>query len=550
MSDPREVPRRTFARLLWRLAELTRASEARRSFRSKAFARAVWSLDEFPVSLGMDRDEMLRVDGIGPGVAGLIEEFEETGRISTLERLERELPSEAGRFRRLPRMSPRIQRDLKSRRIETRAELRLALASDEFVDSVAGLGRATADLWAGILSMPPSATAAPAHEAWVTASSLASHVAEHTAAWVDVAGEVRTVAEWVEELLLVVTTSDYELAHEFLATTAVLGSVAAEANKRITGVSLSGMRVVIELAAPEESGTALVRATGPPAHLTIADDTAFSTEHEVYEAAGYPWIPPAARSLPMDLGSQVVFVEELRGDLHLHSEASPDGRLSLDDIAAEADERGYEYVLITDHTIGLRFGGLDSEALRRQALAIQAVQERHDVRILHGAELNIGPSGGLDVDDDTLHLLDFAVAGVHSHFSQTRAQQTARLVTAMTHPVVKILAHPLGRRIGIRPAIDVDLEQVIDVAIAQQVALEVNGHRDRLDLPRHAIEEAAWKGALFAANSDAHRRAEIGNVENAVAVLQGAGVRGDQIVNCWPFADLETWSQRANMRVG
>lgn len=544
MSDTREVPRRLFARMLWRLAELTRASEPRRSFRSKAFARAVWSIDELPVSLEIERDGLLQVEGIGPGVASLIEEFRATGAISSLEKLELELPYEAGRFRRLPRMSPRMQRDLKAHGIETRSELRAALQSDDFVDSVAGLGRATADLWVRILSLPPSTTAVPAHEAWLAARSLASHLSAHTSQWVDVAGAVRTLVEWVEELSFVVATSDHERMIEFLETTAVLATVSRDGRRQMSGVSLPGMRVVIEMAAPEESGTALVRATGPVEHLAIIDDTPFSTEHEVYKAAGYTWIPPAARALPVDLASQVVLADEVRGDLHLHSEASPDGRMTLDEIAGEADERGYEYVLITDHTIGLRFGGLDAVALHRQAAAIQTAQGRHRVRILHGAELNIGPTGELDLDDETLELLDFAVAGIHSHFSLTRPEQTARILTAMTHPVVRVLAHPLGRRIGIRPAIEVDLDEVIEAAVAHGVALEVNGHRDRLDLPRRAIEKAAWQGGLFAANSDAHRLTEIANVENAVAVLQGAGVRGDQIVNCRSLSELERWFQR------
>lgn len=542
---PGESPRRGFAGDLWHLADLVRAAETRRSFRSKAFARAIWSLDEVDPSLQLDRDDLLAVPGIGPGVAGLIAEYRQQGFLTELSKLEREFPREAGKIRRLPRMTPRIQRDLKLRGVETRADLRFAIESAAFGDSLTGVGPLTLELWKTVLASPPSDTAIPAHEAWVTATALASHISSGTGAWVDVAGEVRRVEEWVETLTLTVATTDRPRVARFLAETSVLAG-SDVGGPHITATTHSGVAVAVDVGAPEEAGTMLLIATGPPEHVaTIETEGSQPTEHEVYKAAGFGWIPPPARVLPVDLGSQVVVAEEVRGDLHVHTHASPDGRLSLDEIAATALEHNYEYVLITDHTIGLRFGGLDASALHRQADEIADTRTRHPgLVMLHGAELNIDRYGELDIDEQGLELLDFAVAGLHSHFGLGRTEQTERLIAGISHPVVKVLAHPFGRRIGVRPGIEVEFDQVIDAAVGLQVALESNGHRDRLDLATPWVEKAAERGAVFAANSDAHRSPELANTTTALASLQRAGVSGDRVVNTWPTDRLLGWAAR------
>jgi DNA polymerase (family 10) len=161
--------------------------------------------------------------------------------------------------------------------------------------------------------------------------------------------------------------------------------------------------------------------------------------------------------------------------------------------------------------------------------------------VLHGAELNIDRDGGLDIGDEGLALLDLAVAGLHSHFDLGREEQTARVLTAMRHPVVRILAHPTGRRIGIRPAVDLDVEAVIAAAVDHGVALEVNGHRDRLDLSADHATAALSAGAMLAANSDAHRMGELGNVANSVGTLQRAGVPPASVVNTLPVARFWDW---------
>jgi DNA polymerase (family 10) len=359
--------------------------------------------------------------------------------------------------------------------------------------------------------------------------------------------------EWVGPIELVAAVEDEAGGRKFLESTAVARFLGYDESGETILRSHEGVEIRAHVVSPAEGGSRLLGVTGPPDHALSVMEAAggiHASESDLYAAGGRVWVPPPARALPDEVAAEVVRLGDVRGDLHLHSALSPDGRLSLEEILLEAVDRGYEYVLITDHTSGLRFGGLDEAGLEAQAAAIETTRSSFpDLVVLHGAELNIARDGSLDIDDATLSRLDLAVAGLHSFFDLDRSEQTERLVTALSHPVVRVLAHPTGRRIGARPGVDLDLEAVIAAAVEHDVALEVNGHRDRLDLSAVDAEVAVSAGALLAANSDAHRIGEMDNVANAVATMQRGGVRPESVVNTWPASRFVPWARREAARI-
>lgn len=544
VGDAAPPPRRELAGLLWRLADLVQAAERRRSFRAKAYRRAVWSLDDLPPDLDVGRDDLLATPGIGPGVASLIDEYRSTGQISQLIPLEEAYPSDSAALRRLPRMTPAILRQLHlGLGVDDSSDLLAAIESGA-IATVRGLGPATAALWEQIMMLSPGPEFAPAHRAWAEAQAFRSHLSTRLDCRVEVAGSIRRVEEWVDRIVLVAVTPERDTPVAFLTTSAVFAEMQARAGDTWSGTTHSGLIVTVECTPPEAAGTVLLWATGPSQHAASVTHQSFPTELDAYRSADLPLIPPPARGLPIETAATVVAVEEVKGDLHLHTDSSPDGRMSLETVLRTAVEMGYIYVLITDHTLGLRFGGLGGDDVVAQAAAIDAMRPGFpELTVFHGAELNIGLDGSLDLDDDALQVLDFAVAGVHSHFQLDRDTQTARVIQALQHPKVKVLAHPFGRRIGIRRALAVDMDAVIDVAIGNGVALESNGHRDRLDLPADWIGRAAVRGALFTADSDAHRVEEMPNVANAVATLQRAGVTASQVVNTFALDEFTEWAR-------
>jgi DNA polymerase (family 10) len=538
-------PRQSLGAALWRLSDLVRADEGRRSFRAKAYRRAVWSLDDVAPDLTDSPEMMLAVPGIGPGVLKLIDEFRSKGEIALLERLDALYPQDVARLRRLPRMTPALLRSLKTELGVDQAVDLIVAAESGGVETMKGVGPATAERWARILELAPGPRAIPAFQAAALAEAFERHLAHHLGGATWVTGSVRVLDEWVETIDIVAETSDPARAEQFFSETSVARYLGRLEGDRARLETHDGVGLRVHVTNPGRAGARLVETTGPSDHAAallagVEDDNL--TELDIYALSGRVWIPPPARGLPEATASGVVRLAEVRGDLHVHTDRSPDGRMSLVEVLAAGVDRGYEYVLITDHTSGLRFGGLDPQALRRQRADIDSVRSRFpDLLVLQGAELNVDRDGGLDVDEEGLALLDMAVAGVHSHFDLDRAEQTARVLTAMRHPKVRVLAHPTGRRIGIRSAIEVDLEAVFATAVEHGVALEVNGHRDRLDLSAPLATAAVAAGAVLAANSDAHRVGEMGNVANSVATMQKAGVGPVSVINTLPVDRFRDW---------
>ena len=540
------TPRQEFGEALWRLSDLVRADERRRSFRAKAYRRAVWSLDDLAPDLSDPSEKTLSVPGIGPGVLRLIEEFRESGGLDLLERLQQLYPADSARIRRLPRMTPAILRALKGEvGVDTSTELIGAIEAGG-VEALKGVGPATAERWALTLQLAPTPASIPSFQAYVLADALGKHVLRHIRGTLEVAGAVRRGDEWVETIDLVSGIDDIVAGREFLEGTAVARFAGIGPREEIVLKTHEGAGARVHLVPPSEQGRRLLEVTGPAGHagpLLAGITEEGLTESEIYERNGRLWVPPPARALDPEIAKDVLRNGQIKGDLHLHTDLSPDGRMSLFEIAAEATEREYEYILISDHTIGLRFGGLDSAGLEHQREIIEETRARFpDLLVLQGAELNIGRDGSLDIDDEALSRLDFAVAGVHSNFDLDRFEQTARVLKALSHPAVRVLAHPTGRRIGNRPAIDLDIDAVIAAAVENHVALEVNGHLDRLDLSAEHAMRAVVGGAVLAANSDAHRIGEMGNISNSVATMQRAGIIPSSVVNTMSVGAFREWS--------
>jgi DNA polymerase (family X) len=545
-SPDSSTPRQDLGEALWRLSDLVRADERRRSFRAKAYRSAVWSLDDLAPDLSDPSEKALSIPGIGTGVLRLIEEFRDKGTLELLERLEQLYPAESARIRRLPRMTPAILRALKGELgVDTSTDLIRAVEA-EGVEALKGVGPATAERWAATLQLAPSTASIPSFQAQVLADALGKHLIRHLGGTVHAAGAVRRGEEWVETVDLVSGIDDVGAGRAFLEATAVARVVGNGPSGEIVLQTHEDAEARVHLVPPSQLGRRLLEVTGPDRHarpLLTGINADGLSESEIYERNGRPWVPPAARALDPEIVESVIRNGQIKGDLHLHTDLSPDGRMSLFEIAAEAMDREYEYILITDHTSGLRFGGLDSAGLERQRVMMEEARaEFPDLLVLQGAELNIDRDGSLDIDDEALSRLDFAVAGVHSHFDLDRFEQTARVLKALGHPVVRVLAHPTGRRIGNRPAIDLDIDAVIAAAIENQVALEVNGHRDRLDLSAGLAATAVSAGAVLAANSDSHRIGEMGNVANSVATMQRAGIAPSSVVNTMSVGAFRKWA--------
>jgi DNA polymerase (family X) len=273
------------------------------------------------------------------------------------------------------------------------------------------------------------------------------------------------------------------------------------------------------------------------------------TEEDVYRALDLPWIPPELREDDGELERadagelpELVTRDDLRGDLHDHTDRSGDGRVTLEDLVAAAVELGLDYLAITDHAEDLSINGISREEMLRQRRELRELEERRgDIRLLHGAELNIGIDGSVDYDAEFLAGYDWLVASVHSHFRRPAREQTARIVAAMRHPSVTAIGHLQGRMLGRRAGIELDLDAVLDAAVETGTALEINGNLRRLDASAEVIREGAARGVTFVISSDAHAIPELDNLRHGVANARRGGLPRDLIANTWPTERFLGW---------
>jgi histidinol phosphatase-like PHP family hydrolase len=235
-------------------------------------------------------------------------------------------------------------------------------------------------------------------------------------------------------------------------------------------------------------------------------------------------------------------VDQYCGDLQMHSEWS-DGAPTVEEIADACVERGYQYAAVTDHSYGLKIaGGMSMAEAAAQRLVIDGVNARYGgrFRLLQGIEANIDAAGHLDLTPDEATTFDVVLAAPHSRLRRND-DQTDRMLAALQHPTVRILAHPRGRMSGSRAGLIANWQAVFEAAAERGVAIEIDGDPARQDLDYTLGRQALTFGCVFALDSDAHTTAQLSYAETALAHARLAAIPVDRIVNCWPLERLLAW---------
>jgi histidinol phosphatase-like PHP family hydrolase len=244
------------------------------------------------------------------------------------------------------------------------------------------------------------------------------------------------------------------------------------------------------------------------------------------------------------LASHPDWMDAYRGDLQMHTTWS-DGAEALEVMVSTAVERGYEYVAVTDHSVGLPIAhGMSEEKLRKQWRAMDdlSVSLPQGFSVLRGLEMNLSPEGTGDMSDEVLRGTDVVLGAFHSRLRVTE-DQTERYLRALANPNVNVLAHPRGRRYDVRYGLHADWERVAQAAAERDVAIEIDSWPDRQDLDVASLRFVAEAGCRVAIDTDAHKPHELAFVEFGLAAAIRAGIRPDRVVNFLPRDELLAWSR-------
>ena len=570
------------ARALARIATLLEIDGAN-PFRVRAYkegARVVENHGEALAGIAGEPGALEALPGIGKGIAQNIRELVASGHTEPLEELSKKYPDDVVGFTELQGLGPkRVKTLFDTLGIRTRAALEKAAKAGELRD-LPGFGEkveqnvikslATASQWSGRVLLA---------SAWPLAHALADRVrALKGVTQVELAGSFRRRRESVGDLDLLVCGGDAGEVMRAFTTHESVADVLGQGDTKSSVRLASGLQVDLRVVPEASFGAALLYFTGSKEHnielrklaiergwslneygLTHGERVvAARTEQDVYRALGLAWIPPELRESRGEIElardgrlPALVSLEDLRADLHMHTTRS-DGRDSIDAMVEAALAHGYEYMAITEHSKALAMAnGFDAARVRKSVGEIAAARKRHPrIQILHGLEVDILGDGELDLDDDTLALLDWVIISIHSRFDMTPEAATARALRAVSNPMVHAFGHPTGRLIGSREPVPFDVARVAEAAAARGVAMEINASPDRLDLSDVHARLAREKGCRFVIDTDAHAVGQLDQLRYGVFQARRAGLTKGDVLNALPWEKFRSGLARPRAGAG
>jgi DNA polymerase (family 10) len=550
-------------------AELTQITGGD-AFRARNYEKAARSVRGWGEDIGqLDARALRAIPGVGASIAAKIAEYRDTGSIKALDELRAQIPPGVLELTRVPGLGPKralqLSRDLGVQSVD---ELAAAIKAGR-LDGLAGFGAKSEERIASGIEVYRQGRErvlldVASHLATTMVAALAAVPGTQRCTY---AGSLRRMRETIGDVDILAAAGDSApLMAAFIAQPEVAGVIASGPTKTSIRTA-SGLQVDLRVVPLDAWGAALQYFTGSTAHnvavrqiavrkkLRLSEYGLFEvetgqlivsrTEEEVYARLGLAWVPPAMREDrgEIEAASQgeiprLVRENDLKGDLHTHTNLT-DGVASLQDMVAAAVRRGYEYYAITDHAPDLFMQRMTDEKMLAQRDRVRALDA--DTELLHGTELNIGPDGSVDWDEDFLAGFDLCVASVHSHFDQPRAEMTRRFITACENPRVNVIGHPTARRIGRRPPVDVDFGELFRACARTGTALEINASPQRLDLPSDHIRAARDAGVKFAIDSDAHAVSDLANMPYGVGTAQRGWLTPDDVINTWPLDRLRAF---------
>ena len=542
-------------------------------FRVRAYRNAARSVETLPKPAGellAEGTDLSSFPGIGGAIAEKIQQLVETGTISQLDSLKKEIPEELLELLKIPELGPRRVGDLyRHLGVESVDDLRKA-ADENKIDDVPGFGKKLTDSIRRNLGKLREGTEERRillSEAQEIADALVAYLRDGgEVERIEVAGSYRRRKETIGDLdILVIAESDSGIMERFVSYDGVQ-EVISHGDTRSSVVLRGGTQVDLRLLDAGSYGSALMYFTGSKEHnvalRSIAQNKGYkvseygiyrdeervagATEEDVFGALGMAWVAPEIRE---NLGEveaartgelpDLIDLTQIKGDLHAHTNWS-DGMFSLDEMARAAMERGYAYLAVTDHSKGLTVAnGLDEERLHKQVDEISRLNQGFsDFRLLAGTEVNINKDGSLDLHDDVLARLDVVVCSIHSNLDLPKEEQTERILRAMENPYCAIIGHPTGRQLGKRPGYELDLERIFEAAGKHGVILEINAQPERLDLRDAHARLAGKAGIPVAISTDAHSTRNLDYMRFGVSQARRAWLSATDVVNTRGVTEL------------
>jgi len=564
------------AKIFEEIADLIELQEGN-AFRIRAYRSAAQSINNLSQRLEdmvAEGQDLSKIPHVGGSTAEKVHEILETGTCKRLEELREETPEELAEVMQIPGLGPRKAMQLhQALNVKSIDDVKKACEQHK-VRGLEGMGAKTEEkILKGIQTLATASGRFLYNEARDHVESIGRHLdgIEGIDQW-EVAGSFRRGKETIGDLdILIQAKNRKKVADEILGHPEI-DEIIGHGEEKVSIRLGSGLQIDFRFFDPEAFGAALMYFTGSKAHNIalrkraaanhwklneyglFKDDTllAGKTEEAVYKKFKFPWIPPELRedrgefeAADEDRLPDLIKADDLRGDLHSHTKAT-DGANTIEEMAQAAQDRGYKFLAVTDHSKAVRVArGLDAKRLKKHAEDVrQVASSLKNFWLLAGIEVDILKTGKLDLPEKVLAGLDWVVASIHYYHDLDEKAMTDRLVAAAKSGVVHCLGHPCARIIGKRDPIQFDVDKVFAACKENNVAVEINAQPTRQDLPDTFCQRAKEAGLKFTIDTDAHKDTDLDFMYLGVNVARRGWLEKKDVLNTLTPNQLKKRLQR------
>lgn len=523
-------------------------------FRAKAYKKAADAISmlNVPISTLIAEGTLRNISGIGKGISSTLVSWEQ-GDFTGLEELTDRLPAGLPELLKVPGLGIKRIRELQLKGIETLEDLNTALDKGKLITFKGLTARFEARIRKAIADIIEGRGRILLNRAFDIAMHM-NEIFQLNTIDACVTGELRRTEETISSIdYLVSDDNDAELK---------LKNIFCDQIIKSDGILTINMRkapkIKIHLTDKKAHGISLFITTGSIGHfekirvhslingyeITEAGifrngDPCFpGTEENLYKMIGLSYIPPETREGINEIGFAagrafpvLIDGKDTIGTIHNHTTYS-DGRASLTEMAQMAQEMGYKWIGISDHSITAHYaGGMSEKSLRRQHAEIDALNIKTGIRVFKGIECDIQQDGSLDYGYDVLNSFDFVIASIHTQMDMDEGQMTQRIITAVRNPATSMLAHPTGRLLLARSPYEVDMDAVLEECLTNKVIVEINANPQRLDLGWRSVNEFITAGGMVAISPDAHDVAGLNDMRFGLMMARKAMVEPHSCIN-------------------
>lgn len=542
-------------------------------FRVRAYERAAQNIEnlDYDIDRAVKEDKLTSIPGIGKDLAGKIKEIVLTGKLKYYEQLKKSFPEGVFQMMRISGLGPKTVKLFYDKlKIDTISKLEKAARQGK-LRVLEGIKEKTEEnVLRGIEIIKKARARVMISEALEAAGPFLGALKKmKEAKVVELAGSIRRGKETIKDIDILVGSENHGAVIDKFVALPFVKRVLARGLTKSSVISQEGMQVDLRVVDEKSFGAALLYFTGSKdfnVHLRrlamkkgykINEYGVFKgnkyiagrSEKDIFSLMKIGYIQPELRENRGEIEAAIqgclpccVELKDIKGDLHIHSKYS-DGVLSIEEIAQKAEELGYEYIAVTDHSQSLKVAqGLSKDTVYKKIKEIKKVNKKFKkLKILMGTEVDILPDGEIDYPADILKDFDVVIAAVHTAFKQPEDKMTKRLVSACKNKYVKIIGHPTGGLWGVRHPYVFDLDEVLKAAADNNTALEINSHPQRLDLNDINAMKAKAAGAKIALGTDAHKIGQLYAMKFGLSVARRAWLEKEDIINCMGLDELMKW---------